>query len=312
METQSLPIKVIREALGVSSGNKREANKYCKALVKLESTLANFKALDAMVLTARVDYVLSDVVSSYRISPRLLYSECDVLKLAKPAKIKRVADSNQTLFGIELEFLSPYVDFSELTELLNIGVFKHEGSVSYGAEFVTLPYTYTQLRGLLRKLSTTLDKMLSKNVKDSENECGMHIHVSKKGLSKLEIARIFYLLNYGYARSYWVEQAGRPTNEYCEYTKLSGALRAAVKSGEEPTEGWDEAFGNSRFRKYKVLNLNLVDTIEFRMFKSPNNAAKVIENLGLVASIIDYVKSGGYTLAMFKRFRQLHSQCDIM
>lgn len=247
----------------------------------------------------------SDVVDTYIANPRLLYCEEDVMNLAKPAKFKHVANSAEMLFGIELEFALPVVNFTELAPLLKIGVFKYEGSITYGAEFVTLPYTYSELRASLAKLSAPIDKMLVDNSKDIENECGMHIHVSKKFLSGLEIARIVYLLSYSAGRAFWEDKASRPSNGYCEYSKLSRELRASVKSGVEPDCGWVDALGNSAYTKYAMVSIYPEDTIEFRMFKSPSTASKVVENLDLVASIIGYVKSGGYTVGGFKKYAKV-------
>jgi hypothetical protein len=83
-----------------------------------------------------------------------------------------------------------------------------------------------------------------------------------------------------------------------DFSKLARNLIQAVKNND---------FGglNSNDFPYErtvAVNFRKNETIEFRLFKSPNNLEKVLENLRIVQAVLDYTKRGGYTLPGFIEF----------
>lgn len=184
----------------------------------------------------------------------------DVLELAKGKKREEVANSRDTLFGIELEFNHSGATLMELSPLLKIGVFKYDSSVD--GEFVTFPYTYREMVFKLKGLTACLDTLLGCNGKDQVG-VGMHIHVSRKAFPE-QIWR--NLAAYIYANEEEISRlAGRPANRWCRYR-----------------------FKNDR---YVAVNFQNRNTVEFRMFKSPGKSSGVLTNLALVKSWLDNAKS---------------------
>lgn len=184
----------------------------------------------------------------------------DVLSLAKPSKVEEVKQGDKTLFGIELEFTHSGATLQELSPLLRVGVFKYDSSVD--GEFVTFPYTISDMVSKLKELAPCLDTLLGCNGKDQVG-VGMHVHVSRKAFPEQVWKN---LAAYIYANEEEISKlAGRPANRWCRYR-----------------------FKNDR---YTAVNLENRNTVEFRMFKSPSEAQGVLDNLALVKSWLDMAYS---------------------
>lgn len=185
---------------------------------------------------------------------RYNYSQ-DVMKLAKSHKRQEVETTDELLFGIELEFNHSNYSLKDLSPLLGIGIFKHDSSVD--GEFVTLPYTYSDMVSKVTALSESFDKLLSANdTLTPLSGVGMHIHLSRKGLSdgQLEIVRGLFD---GELAPYISWLCERYPNRFCNYHAYCGS-------------------------RYVALNEANDNTVEIRAFLSPSNAAGILRNLKLV------------------------------
>ncbi len=179
----------------------------------------------------------------------------DVMTLASSKKVKEVKTATGLLFGIELEFNHTSHSLMDLYPLLSMGIFKEDSSVD--GEYVTLPYTYSDMVEKITALSDSFDKLLSANdTLTPLSGVGMHIHLSRKGLSdgQLELLRGLFSGEFTPYISWLCE---RYPNRYCNYHAWCG-------------------------NRYVALNESNKNTVEIRAFLSPVNAAGILRNLKLV------------------------------
>lgn len=199
------------------------------------------------------------------------------------------------LMGIELEFTYGG-RLNELFPVLSMGVFKADSTTD--VEFVSVPMEWGQLVEELEKRKESFNHMLKENMIETN---GMHVHVSKKIIPLSQQARIFYLINAKKNQEFWSVIADRDVaaNEYCNFASLSRKLIASVKSADYS----QLAEGDFPDVRKTAVNRTKGETIEFRLFKSPNNLSKVIDNIKIVQAILDYTAQGGYKLKGFKKFK---------
>lgn len=126
---------------------------------------------------------------------------------------------------------------------------KHDGSLENGFEIVTIPADFeTQCEKWANFL-----KNKPKGLKSYETStCGLHIHVSRRPLTALQIGKILVFMNNSANASFIEAVAGREINHFCarKTKKLTDALPK----------------NQSRDRR-EVVNLTNKETIEFRVFK---------------------------------------------
>jgi len=226
--------------------------------------------------------------------PALKNYSFDVLRIAK----KEVCDKTQTftpLMGVELEFTHSDYSLATLMPVLGMGIFKSDSTTD--VEFVTVPLEYQDLVVQFKKRELAFTRMLQNNGYESN---GMHVHVSRKVISLAQEARIYYLVNARKNRDYWAKIADRDVanNSYCGFANLSSSLVKAVKSNDYAN------LGDYDFPNYRTTAVNRENsyTLEFRLFKSPDNLDKVLDNLRIVQAILDYTANGGYSLPGFVKF----------
>jgi len=201
-----------------------------------------------------LEIVLSDTDISSPEAKVWNYSQ-DVMKLARNSKVVEVQTSADLMFGIELEFNHSSHSLMDLYPLLGMGIFKSDSSVD--GEYVTLPYTYSDMVEKITALSDSFDKLLSaNNTLTPLSGVGMHVHLSRKGLSdeQLELLRGLFSGEFTPYVSWLCE---RYPNRYCEYHCYCG----------------------DRYVAFNEANNN---TVEIRTFLSPTNAAGILRNLKLV------------------------------
>jgi hypothetical protein len=226
--------------------------------------------------------------------PRLQVYSFDVLDISTEEVKNKI---NQVpLMGIELEFTEPEgMSLSSYLSVLTMGAFKADSTTD--VEFVSVPLEYQELVENLKRRQPSFNIMLSANGRETN---GMHVHVSRQDISLGQQARIQYLINARKNRSWWSKVADRDVenNNYCHFSKLTRNLIRAVKN----TDFGVLNSSDFPYERTVAVNFRKTETIEFRLFKSPNNLEKVLENLRIFQAILDYTKEGGYTLPGFIEF----------
>jgi hypothetical protein len=189
---------------------------------------------------------------------------------------------NNMFFGVELEaevkidYITRESAAKKLNELINddeIGkniFFENDGSLNYGFEMVTHPMSLPAHRELWKFLQ---DKEAIKYMRShNTSTCGLHVHVSRRGLSSLQIAKIVTFVN-------------NPANEQL--------IRAVAR---RYAEGYckikDKAIGKaSRSEdRYEAVNITPRETIEFRIFKGSLKYESVISAIEFAHAITKFCK----------------------
>lgn len=188
-----------------------------------------------------------------------------------------------TFLGVELELDGHSAnEYTSLDILQNHAIFKRDGSVPLGVEICTAPATLDVHKQEFLPFFESLQTKKSK-LKANTN-CGMHVHVDKASLSTLHIANIYQFVNKAENRDAIVNIAGRQPNTYCQ---------AHITGYEHFTQG-----GSSE--RYRMVNLQPENTIEFRIFASTTDYKDFCKKLEFVQAVVDYTRPGEVNIPITK------------
>lgn len=196
------------------------------------------------------------------------------------------------LYGIELEVGSHVKNRPVYSDILNKvqnlvdgdAILKYDSSIDYldgskkqhpndyrGFEIVTRPMTYKNSKKFLSDLvDNRPDELRSWQV----GTTGVHIHVNKKYLSKLEIGKLLLFINNSKNRPFITFIAKRENKKYAKFLK-----RNILDYGDD-----------SHNCHYYALNTSKPYTIEFRMFRGTLNKTTLLSYLQFVKSLIEFIK----------------------
>lgn len=179
-------------------------------------------------------------------------------------------------FGVELETVcNPQTESQVKHNLIRIDellgdavIMKRDGSLgSHGIEIVTRPATLEKQYLLWNKFLSAPRKGL---VSWSDSRCGMHVHVSRDGLTENQIAKAVCFCNsYGNKKFTYII-AGRKDSTYAKYK---------AKTMEDAISCCD---------RHEAINLTNDATIEFRMFKGTLRRESVYKNIEFCDAILEY------------------------
>lgn len=156
---------------------------------------------------------------------------------------------------------------------------KSDGSLHNGIEIVFHPFTLKSfhknfpLKGFLSLLKNNGCFVL--------DNCGMHVHVSKEKLSKIELLKGKWLFHK--CQLFLKKFSERTRFDYCKF---------------EPYEPlpipWDQEYGH-----YSVLNIasQSAKTMEVRLFNATLDHTKFLANLQFSDVLVDYIQHGAPTIA---------------
>lgn len=210
----------------------------------------------------------------------------------KPEPIFYNCDENDNFFmGVELEIDKGGEDTYNAEILLNTVnnenehiYIKHDGSIDNGFEIVSHPATleYHTHNILWQKLMT---KAISMNYRSHDTQtCGLHIHISRSAFGgtveeqENNIAKIIYFVENNW---YSVLTFTRRTEENLD--------RWASKYGVESTidDTYKKAKGSHD--RYKCINLQNSNTVEFRMFRGTLKYTTFLATLQFVKTLCEFV-----------------------
>jgi hypothetical protein len=155
-------------------------------------------------------------------------------------------------------------------------IFKRDGSVSAGVEICTAPATLDLHKEAFKVF---FEKDSGLTVKEN---CGLHVHVDRKGLEKTQIPKILMFMNDSNNNDLIERIAGRKANNYCHKKEYN----------------WTSAILTNHTDKYSRVNLAPPDTIEFRLFAATMDIKQFSRCLEFVQAVVDYTKSGEYNCSI--------------
>ena len=149
--------------------------------------------------------------------------------------------------------------------------FERDGSLgSSGFEMITQPMSLPAHRKLWSFLQ---DKTKVRGLRSHKtNNCGLHVHVSRTGLSKLQIAKLVTFVNNPSHADFILAIARRYENGYCNI---------------KPKKIGKAAQSNDR---YEAVNLTPRHTIEFRLFKGTLKYESLIAAVEFTHALIEFCK----------------------
>jgi hypothetical protein len=152
---------------------------------------------------------------------------------------------------------------------------EHDGSLNWGFELITQPMGLDAHAELWpRVLTQTAARALRSH---DTRTCGLHVHVSRRGLTTLQIARAVVFLNAPENEVLVRAIARRYGNSYCRIAKK--ALRNAADSHD----------------RYEMLNLTNSRTVEFRLFRGTLRAETVLACVEFANAVLEFARTASNT-----------------
>jgi hypothetical protein len=174
-------------------------------------------------------------------------------------------------YGVELEYECESVQKSRVAVgklIQGHAIMKSDGSINNGFEIVTCPAT-SEIH--LEEFKKFFDNFSSLGV-SSEGNVGMHIHISRKPLSWLTIGKMTQFLNSPHNKAFVTSIAGRELNQYCRQEETRTITTPFLDAG----------------ARYNPLNLNNAETIEMRIFKTPESFEEFAAKLQFAEALTAY------------------------
>jgi hypothetical protein len=187
------------------------------------------------------------------------------------------------IMGIELELTARNGEIDTALayahkHLKRHAIFKADASVGSGFETVTIPEVIAVHKKVLQPF---FEEGLS-NLMEATSNCGIHIHMTRKGLSFLQLGRMLELLNRTENQGYIAKVAGR-TSRYALPDPGNTLKHVAYYFNNQSYN-----FGN----RYSILNLQNQHTVELRAFKSTTDFKEMCRFLEFADAIRDYTTTG--------------------
>lgn len=195
-------------------------------------------------------------------------------------------EENPILYGIELEFhlLASTRTFTRalpaFQRKFNINFFtiKNDGSLTNGYEIVTHPFSRKWFYAHQWIFQNLLTLVYECGWKINAN-AGLHIHISRQGITNKTKAKLFYFINERSNREIVQQISGRSASQYAKFYEAIPLL----------TDEWMEIM-EQRSEKYEAVNWKHDNTIEIRIFKSTTTTAKLFWRLEFLFSLFEFFK----------------------
>jgi hypothetical protein len=185
-------------------------------------------------------------------------------------------------YGIELEVNASEDKAEDIGERLGEHAYlKHDGSLTNGFEIVTHPHSKKAMRELW---TSFFDKPVRGVTSYKTGECGLHVHIERKGIDDAHLRRMVVFVNAPQNTPFIERIAQRTSNSFCEIKdkKLTNAL-----------------MNESR---YEALNLNNRRTIELRIFRGSYRLDRVLKALDFADALVEFTQDRSYQELTVKAF----------
>ena len=223
------------------------------------------------------------------------YKPQPIFKTGTHDKFYSSKDIQELLFGVELEIdkgYDPEETAGKLCEESEDIYCKHDGSLSNGIEIVTHPCTLSYHMNELgwdKLCEIALDGGFKSN---DTRTCGLHIHVGKYQLGsdtterKETICKIILLVDRFW--TYMVKFSRRTENQLDQWARRPN-INMSQKSTLE--DAMEDAWYERNEGRYRAVNLQNRETIEFRLFNGTLKVNTIYATLQLVSNICKYAKT---------------------
>ena len=240
-----------------------------------------------------IDDVAPDTIHPYGYRPAPLFH-----RVIAEENITSRNDGGEVHFGIELEIDSkehiPNKETLAGTIAGNENDFycKSDSSLNYGFEIVSHPVTFDYFKKNKEKFQKVLKDAKEFGFRSHDaGTCGMHVHVSKDGISNLQL---FKIMDFIFSNPSFIRVISNRTASQLE-TWASVDIKQLV-GGMEPEEKVQKL---SNLAKRKAgggrvaINIQNSATVEFRIFRGTLNWRTYQKNIQFVHSVIEFTKRNG-------------------
>lgn len=184
----------------------------------------------------------------------------------------------KTFLGMEIEIKTPSV--GKMAKLASRGfgktaILKHDGSVSGGFEIVTHPMSY---EWAMDSFSWETLTNLAKEGSYADDDCGIHVHVSKEGFSGPSHDHRWYLFIH------------RNAEEVQKIARRSNSTWAAFTDDDRRKAKLIAQKKGQNYRRYAAINSIPAHTYEMRVFASSLDIVQIQAALGLVSATVEYTR----------------------
>lgn len=160
-------------------------------------------------------------------------------------------------------------------------ILKEDGSITCGFEIVTQPSTVDEH---IKMWNPFFDKLPTNLKSFNTQNCGLHVHCSRKPLSLLTIAKIVVFANHPDNQKFIETIAGRSTCRYC-----------AIK--QKTYKGIRDGVLTQRNERYEAVNLCNKDTIEFRIFKGTLKRESFFKAVEFCDSLVKFCLPANHSIS---------------
>jgi hypothetical protein len=207
-------------------------------------------------------------------------------------------ETTPILYGVELEYHDLRQSGEKFLAILaqfqkdhGISFFfpKTDSSLSNGFEIVSHPFSkkwFYAHQNLFRNLLT----LVYENGGKVNSGAGLHIHISRQGLTNKTKAKLFYFINERNNRSFMTQVSGRSNDQYCKYFDSIPLLSLEGMACLEERSG-----------KHEAVNWKHDNTLEVRVFKSTTTSRKLFGRLEFLFSLFDFFRSEKQTTALTEK-----------
>lgn len=189
-----------------------------------------------------------------------------------------------TFFGVELEMglcPNPILDVARTVRNLSndedLFYLKSDSSIpGAGFELVTHPctYEYHMKEFPWETICETARKQGLKSHDVPNCACGLHIHVTRTALSEFRWLLLDIFVN-KYSE-FFTKIARRSSNHYAEFREFTGNMRY---------------FGRFSSSRYRAMNFENSNTVEFRFFRGTLNENTLLATIDIVDSLVAFIKT---------------------
>lgn len=206
-------------------------------------------------------------------------------------------------FGVELEAELPTsiphrTIIQNLSEFKSLIYLKEDGSLDYGVEIVTHPFSlrYHLIQFEWEKLCQIMQ--LGGAQSHDTCTCGFHVHVSRAALTESDEIKLAFFLHT--QRDLVWKIARRTATEYCVTQHKSKPKKEDRKN----------------YSRHEVINFKNENTVEFRPFRGTLKATTILATLEFVDALIHFVKitsvikiaDAAKLSSLFLRYAKIHKK----
>lgn len=201
---------------------------------------------------------------------------------------EREEGGERTFFGMEIEVEGVeyrgwgYKDknevATELNDLNNSFVYENDGSLNYGFEMISYPFTKAYMDNKMENQLKHMIRVLKDNGYGVKESCGLHFHITRRNAK--QVTNLVCLIEY--FRKEIMELSKREENKLNRWAKFytqgisqSSLTKALIQN-------------NIDRDRYHAVNLNNRNTVEFRFFNGTVDHTELMARFEMVYNINEY------------------------